>query len=211
MVLVAARVQGSEGEDKRILARGKSNIGPDNGGFEYHLAQVEALPDIHASRIEWGTAVHGSAQELLTDPVAEGDGDQSAVDSAIGFLEQALSSGPTPSKTIERECKDAGVSWASVRRASEKIGVKKKKGEGSVWYWSLPMLLKPNVQDAHVSNLAHVEHLEQVEQVDIHTAAFHGDELTHVAHVAQLAHVSEVGQHGQVVEQVGELDDAEMF
>ena len=60
VVLVAARVQGNDGEDKRILARGKSNIGPDNGGFEYHLAQVEALPGIHASRIEWGAAVQGS-------------------------------------------------------------------------------------------------------------------------------------------------------
>ena len=56
VVLVAARVQGNDGEDKRILARSKSNIGPDNGGFEYHLAQMEALPGIHASRIEWGAA-----------------------------------------------------------------------------------------------------------------------------------------------------------
>jgi len=52
VVLVAARVQSDDGEDKRILARRKSNIGPDNGGFEYHQAQVEALPGINASRIE---------------------------------------------------------------------------------------------------------------------------------------------------------------
>ena len=38
VVLVAARVKGEDGADKRILARSKSNIGPDNGGFEYHLA-----------------------------------------------------------------------------------------------------------------------------------------------------------------------------
>jgi putative DNA primase/helicase len=72
VVLVAARVKGEDGADKRILARSKSNIGPDTGGFEYHLAQVEALPGINASRIEWGQAVEGSARDLLTDP-AEGD------------------------------------------------------------------------------------------------------------------------------------------
>ena len=37
VVLVAAKVKGEEGQDRRILARGKSNIGPDNGGFEYHI------------------------------------------------------------------------------------------------------------------------------------------------------------------------------
>ncbi len=68
VVMVAAKVKGEEGQDTRILARSKSNIGPDDGGFEYHLEQCEPLPDIQASRIAWGKSVEGTARELLTDP-----------------------------------------------------------------------------------------------------------------------------------------------
>lgn len=38
VVMVAAKVKNEDGdEDRRILARAKSNIGPDDGGFEYSL------------------------------------------------------------------------------------------------------------------------------------------------------------------------------
>ena len=50
------------------MARSKSNIGPDDGGFQYFLEQSEPLPGIQASRIAWGKAVEGTARELLTDP-----------------------------------------------------------------------------------------------------------------------------------------------
>jgi hypothetical protein len=59
VVLVAAKVKSLEdGQDARILARSKSNIGPDDGGFNYHLEQCEPLPGIHASRIAWGACDH---------------------------------------------------------------------------------------------------------------------------------------------------------
>lgn len=35
VVLLAAKVKDDQGNDKRILVRSKSNIGPDDGGFEY--------------------------------------------------------------------------------------------------------------------------------------------------------------------------------
>lgn len=63
VVMVAAKVKGDEeGQDTRILARSKSNIGPDDGGFQYHLEQSEPLPGIHASHIAWGKAVEGTAR-----------------------------------------------------------------------------------------------------------------------------------------------------
>lgn len=164
VVLVAAKVKSEDGQDKRILARGKSNIGPDNGGFEYHIEQTEPLPGIRASFIAWGNAVEGTAKELLTDPDVDGGEEKSAVDAAQEFLMQALSTGPTPTKTLQAEAKDAGVSWASVRRASEAMCVIKRKGEGSVWYWNLPNLLNQLAQDAQLSNVEQVEqHGEQHE------------------------------------------------
>ena len=139
VVWVAAKVKSDDDQDRRILARSKSNIGPDDGGFEYQLEQVEALPGIEASRVAWGKAVAGSARELLTDPASD---EQSPRDDATEFLRDMLGSGPVPVKTLLEEAKQAGHSWATVRRASDGLLIIKKKGSMSDgWYWQLPKTL----------------------------------------------------------------------
>lgn len=161
VVMVAAKVKGEEGQDARILARGKSNIGPDDGGFQYHLEQREPIPGIPASCIAWGKAVQGTARELLTDqdePQQE-QSDASAKDTAIDFLVEILKDGSAPSKYVETEARAAGVSWATVRRAADTIGVTKRK-MNDAWYWFRPKLLNQVAQDAQPLND------EQVEQVD---------------------------------------------
>ena len=143
VVLVAAKVKSEDGEDTRILARSKSNIGPDDGGFQYHLEQIEvdAFPGIEAARIAWGKSVDGNASQLLTDPNesnAAGDEEEcSARDSAEDFLKELLKDGPSPTKYVEVEAKAAGISWRTVRRAADALCVKKQKSDGK-YYWSLP-------------------------------------------------------------------------
>ncbi|MBN8491061.1 MAG: AAA family ATPase [Burkholderiales bacterium] len=151
VVMVAARVKGDDGGPRRILARSKSNIGPDDGGFEYALEQVEVRPGIEASRVLWGKAVEGTARELLTDPDDGDEGDKSARDSAADFLQQVLGEDVVPVKTIEMEARTAGVAWRTVRRAADRLGVRKRKGGmGAGWYWSLPKLATkaPNLSTA---------------------------------------------------------------
>ena len=144
VVLVAAKVKSDEeGRDTRILARSKSNIGPDDGGFQYYLEQVpvDTFPGIEAARIAWGKPVDGNASKLLTDPnegsAQEDEEESSARDSAEDFLKELLSDGPAPTKHVETEAKAAGIAWRTVRRASDALTVKKQKSNGS-WYWSLP-------------------------------------------------------------------------
>ena len=164
VVLVAAKVKSEDGEDTRILARSKSNIGPDDGGFQYHLEQIEvdAFPGIEAARIAWGKSVNGNASQLLTDPNeggADGEEESSSRDSAEDFLKELLKDGPTPTKHVETEAKAAGISWATVRRASNALMVKKQKSDGK-YYWSLPgisSLLKQVAQVAQRSNLEQAE------------------------------------------------------
>lgn len=137
VVLVAAKVKSEDGEqDRRILARSKSNIGPDDGGYEYHLEQSEPLPGIQASYVTWGTSVQGSARELLSDPNEQDGGEKNAIESATDFLREVLKDGITPCKTIQAEGKDAGISWASIRRAADSLEVIKTKGANG-WYWKL--------------------------------------------------------------------------
>jgi len=139
VVMLAARVKADAGDDKRILARGKSNIGPDNGGFEYHLAQVEALPGINASRIEWGQAVEGTAQELLTDPAEQDAPDQA---DAVSLLRAELTADCLTSANLAiKPLKDAGFSKKQIWTASKKLKVIRRKGsdgKADGWYWRLP-------------------------------------------------------------------------
>lgn len=146
VVMVAAKVQAEDGEDgekadRRILARSKSNIGPDDGGFEYHLEQTEVLDGIQASRIAWGRPVEGSARELLTDPNGEPDEAQDA----IGFLRAILSDGPMAAKAVFKEARDAGYSEKQMQTAARKLYVlREKRGMEGGWFW----VLGGNYEDA---------------------------------------------------------------
>jgi putative DNA primase/helicase len=155
VVLVAAKTKGDDGSPRRILARSKSNIGPDDGGFEYGIEQIElsAHPGVHASRLTWGKSVEGTARELLAEPDGDSDEAGSARDNAAEFLRSTLTAGPVPTKTVEAEAKAAGIAWRTVRRASDELGVRKQKGGMDAgWYWSLAKVAKKeamlsNVQD----------------------------------------------------------------
>ena len=171
VVLVAAKVRSMDGRDTRILARSKSNIGPDGGGFQYYLDQVtvEAFPGIEAARIAWGEAVEGNASQLLTDP-NEGkenfdeDEKSSALEAAVDFIKQLLKVGPSLAKYVREQSTEAGIAWATVRRASTVLKVKKHNKNGA-WYWSLPGTFDMLNQLAHVAQGIEVEQVEQVEQV----------------------------------------------
>lgn len=191
IVMVAARVKAEEdGQDMRILARSKSNIGPDDGGFQYHLEQCEPIPGIPASRIAWGKAVDGTARELLTEPDGppQEEAETSAMDSAADFLRELLTEGSAPSKYVETEAKAAGISWITVRRASDAMGVKKRRMNGA-WYWFRPDAVQV-AQLAHVAQPAHAEEGEQV--------ARKSNLLTPSAQDAQAQNHEQHEQHEQV-------------
>lgn len=137
VVMVAAKVKGEEGEDARILARSKSNIGRDDGGFEYHLEQREPLPGIQASCIAWGQAVEGSARELLSDPnESQQEETSDAAELLRGELDALLW---TDSETATQPLKAAGFSKKQIWQASKKVGVERRKdGMKGGWLWRLP-------------------------------------------------------------------------
>lgn len=157
VVLVAAKTTDKEGNPRRILARGKSNIGPDTGGFEYEIEQAEPLPGIPASYIVWGNGVDGTARELLAEPDDSSEG--TALDGACEFLRDMLEGGLTPASAVQSEAKAAGISAATLRRAKDRLGVRPKKGAGG-WYWRLPVQDAQGAQGVHVEHVEHVEHLE---------------------------------------------------
>ncbi|WP_270173717.1 AAA family ATPase [Diaphorobacter sp. ED-3] len=169
VVMVAAKVKGDEeGQDTRILARSKSNIGPDDGGFQYHLEQSEPIPGIHASHIAWGKAVEGTARELLTDP---DDGPQDDASDAVELLRSELDSVLwTSCDEAAKPLKAAGFSKKQIWAASKKVGVERKKdGMKGGWMWRLRnatevafRMVSPedSAEDSEGSSFGNVESLE---------------------------------------------------
>lgn len=144
IVLATAKVEGPDGEAQRILARAKSNIGRDDGGFAYslHHSELADHPDIGASRVEWGDPLQGSARELLTEAEQQGERETRA----MRFLREALKSGPRLAGEIRDEAEGIGLSWRTVQYAmttaqkkqlteSYKDGMK----GGWVWKWRAPL------------------------------------------------------------------------
>lgn len=138
VVLVAAKVKTEDGEPGRILARAKSNIGPDDGGYAYHLEQCEVAAGIHASRVTWGKAVEGTARELLTDPEADTDHDETG--DAVEMLRGELVADCwTPADAASAPLKAAGFSKKQIWKASKKLDViRKRGGYQGAFYWRLP-------------------------------------------------------------------------
>lgn len=160
------------GTIKRIFCRAKSNIGPDDGGFEYDFVQEELKnhPGIIASSIMWGNAVEGSARELLAEPDyrESGEHDTSALDDAKEFLQELLADGELPQKQIQADAKGASHSWSTVRRAKSELFIKSVKSIDG-WYWKLPVNMPKTTQDAqgaHINNVSALSALTESEQVD---------------------------------------------
>ncbi|CAN0618009.1 protein of unknown function [Burkholderia multivorans] len=143
VVIIAAKVVSDDGDEHRIFARAKSNIGPDEGGFEYQVEQSEPIPGIESSCIAWGDEVAGSALELLGNQTKGKASGGSAVNSAQAFLADLLSGSEMPVKSIEADAAAAGIALRTLRRAADALGVEKHKGKDTKWYWSLPA--KPSI------------------------------------------------------------------
>jgi putative DNA primase/helicase len=141
VVMATARIAGELGGGC-ILVRAKSNLGPDAGGFGYHLdlATLAEYPGISATRVIWGEVLEGTARDLLSRADTQADPDQqSATSEAAEWLRDHLTHGPAQAKDVRSEASDAGISEKALRTAREKLGIKPaKSGFAGGWIWALP-------------------------------------------------------------------------
>ncbi len=141
VVLAAAKLPDNEDGKPagRLLARAKSNIGPDSGGFRYELEQIELPehPGVVASRLLWRGAVEGTARELLAEVEQDADGRGEIAD-AEKFLTGLLTDGPGPAKQVQRDADSAGYAWRTMQEAARRLKVERRKvGMKEGWVWAL--------------------------------------------------------------------------
>lgn len=141
MVLVTAK---EEGSNRRVMARAKSNIAPDDGGVAYSLELVTIAGGIEATHAVWEGAIEGTAREILGDVEHDDDGEDGE---ARRDLERMLidllteNGGKMPAKLVKAEVSDAGYSWTAANRAKERAGITSAKEKGTTkgpWTWFLP-------------------------------------------------------------------------
>lgn len=140
IVLATAKIDEQDGEQRRVIARAKSNIGLDSGGFYYDLEQVEldAYPGLWSSRVLWGEAIAGEARDILAESEATNQDATGAVADAKAYLQGLLQNGPVAVKTIREDSRDAGHSWRTVERAKTALSVAAvKAGMSGGWVWQL--------------------------------------------------------------------------
>ena len=141
VVLAAAKISEDDGGG-RLLCRTKSNIGADHGGVKYDLLEKETSGGIFASYAAWGECVEGAARELLAQADTQDDsGEKSDADEAADLLSEILAGGACLVKQATRQLRDSGFTDKQIRRAREKLGVKRGRtgfGKTATDTWSLP-------------------------------------------------------------------------
>jgi hypothetical protein len=114
-----------ENPERRILCHLKANSGPLGDSQTFTLAN---------GIFRWtGKSSLRGDDVLAPDPTPE---DKCKLDEAVEFLRETLSDGPRPSKEVQAEATQQGISLATVRRAMKKVGVEKRK-EGYQGQWVL--------------------------------------------------------------------------
>ena len=154
IVLATAKI--TEGEtSKRIFCRAKSNIGLDDGGFEYTLEQkeVEGCPGLSSSYVVWGEPVKGSARELLAEPEVE-NADGSNDHSVASWLQNLLKDegGSLDRKDVMKAAQAMGYKERTVHRAREKIGATIQQdgfGKDKRSIWSIVPIMPDKFTGTH--------------------------------------------------------------
>jgi putative DNA primase/helicase len=169
----------ADDDTRRLFLPVKNNLAAVGNGLAFRLEQrIVGDPGegIVASSVAWESeAVTMTADQALQATDAQGTGKGSAGAEAEELLRNALAKGPVAMKDIQAEAKEAGLSWATVRRAKERLGIvveRESHGRdgGGRWTWAMPPSARCSspLQDAHpleVSTLQKNEHLAAADEV----------------------------------------------
>jgi hypothetical protein len=125
------------GTERRLLLAVKNNLGALAPGLGYALVQtIISSKNIVASHVAWDRIpVTATANEALGASAEDGR----AVTEAKEFLCEELSNGPRPVNDLKKAAQAAGLSWATVRRAQDRLKIiSQKTGLEAGWEWQLP-------------------------------------------------------------------------
>jgi AAA domain len=165
-------------ENRRLFLPVKNNLAPLGKGLAFRLEQRLVADGILGSSVAWETEpVTITADQALQAVDAQAGGVRTEAAEAEDFLRDVLASEPVAAARVKSEASAAGLSWATVRRAQKRLGIRPARcaesgdglGDRGHWYWSLPTTHPPlrcssDPYDAHVSEVSTLgksEHLRR--------------------------------------------------
>jgi len=147
-----AVIEDADNEGRMLFLHAKNNMAAKPQGLAYRLEQRlvgDPGKAIVASNVAFESEpVTVSADEALRATEDAGKG-PSQIEAAEDFLRDLMAKGPVPQASVKADAEGAGLTWATVRRAKDRIGIKAHRisvgsDGGGQWVWALP-----EVQGAH--------------------------------------------------------------
>lgn len=136
-----------ENKNRKLLLAGKNNLAPEGTGLAFSIGGKPPCISWERDPIEMN-ANDGLAAEQ-SESEKPGPGTEKR-DAAKEWLRERLSAGPAPvgdakepaPNTLRADVKEAGLSWSTIRRAGDDLGVISEKCPFSGKYqWRLPKLV----------------------------------------------------------------------
>jgi hypothetical protein len=177
----------AEDEIRRLFLPVKNNLAPLGKGLAFRLEQRLVADGIVGSSVAWETeTVTITADQALQAADDRGGGGGAGAD-AEEFLREALAGGAVAVIDLNADAKEAGLSWATIRRAKDRLGVVAKREShgrdgGGRWTWAMPIPARcsSHLQGAHpfgVSTLQRNEHLAALDQARAPVGTAPADDL----------------------------------
>lgn len=159
--------------ERRLFVPMKNNLARTDSGLAFRIEQhlIGQTKDIVTSAIVWeDERITRTADEILAASNNDAGSPLSAAEEAADWLHSLLYDGPMAAKEVQSQAEDAGLSWATVRRAKGRLGIKPERqsegGDGSgKWVWSLPfqgLQGAQKTQDAHDINMGTLQEFEHL-------------------------------------------------
>ena len=131
-----AAMRDPEDDTKHLFLHAKNNLAEPAPGLAYHIEQ-EFVTDmrIKTSRVVWdqGSVSITAAQAMAASRAQDV---APALEEAKQFLAELVGCNGMQVKEIEKEAKEAGLSWATMRRAKDELKLKSERdGYGGPWLW----------------------------------------------------------------------------
>jgi len=177
----------ADDDTRRLFLPVKNNLAPLGKGLAFRLEQRLVADGIVGSSVAWETeTVTITADQALQAADDRGGGGGAGAD-AEEFLREALAGGAVAVIDLKADAKEAGLSWATIRRAKDRLGVVAKREShgrdgGGRWTWAMPIPARcsSHLQDAHpfgVSALQRNEHLAALDQARASVGTAPADDL----------------------------------
>lgn len=139
--VAAARVVWGFGEDpsdaaQRLMVPVKNNLAPAGDALAYRIASnSDAVP-----YLLWDNVPHHvDANEVLGTNAKDRKEHSNRQREAEQWLRELLAGGPLSAAQVQAKAQSAGISWGTLHRAKQSVGVRPiKEGMTGGWLWAMP-------------------------------------------------------------------------